>query len=125
MQPVTGYGIGDVRNELSAAYEKNQIHHAFRHNLNAHNQYLQTLLTAGLPALLFLLSSLLLPAIISRKENNVILLVFPVIIGLNFLFESMLCRPAGTVFFAFFAGFLMKFGRGLMAEEPDQPAVEI
>jgi O-antigen ligase len=103
-KPLTGYGIGDVKDELGIMYQKNQVWHAFHLNLNAHNQYLQTFLATGLAGLLFLCLSLLLPFITSLSKKNLLYAVFLLLIGLNFLFESMLCRQAGVVFYAFFNG---------------------
>lgn len=106
-RPLTGYGIGDVREELSFIYQKNRMQQASRLYLNAHNQYLQTFLATGLAGIIILLLSLLLPFITSLREKDVVYVVFLLIIGLNFLFESVLCRQAGVVFYAFFNAFFL------------------
>jgi O-antigen ligase len=106
-KPLTGYGIGDVRETLGNIYKEYQIRHALKNNLNAHNQYLQTALAAGLPGLLILLACLVMPFIISSRERNMLYALFLLIIGINFLFESMLCRQAGVVFCSFFNGFFL------------------
>ncbi len=106
-KPLTGHGIGDVKEDLSVIYQKNQVQQAFRLNLNAHNQYLQTFLAIGLPGMLILILSLVLPFILSARRKNVLFAVFLLIIGSNFLFESMLCRQAGVVFYAFFNVFFI------------------
>jgi O-antigen ligase len=104
-EPLTGYGIGDVKEELGMMYQKNQVEHARRLNLNAHNQYLQTFLATGLAGMITLILSLMLPFIKALSKRNLLYAVFLLLIGLNFLFESMLCRQAGVVFYAFFNGF--------------------
>jgi O-antigen ligase len=106
-KPLTGYGIGDVKKELGIIYQKNHVEHARSLNLNAHNQYLQTFLATGLAGLTILLLSLLVPFIKSLTKKNILYAVFILLIGLNFLFESMLCRQAGVVFYAFFNGFFL------------------
>ena len=104
-----GVGTGDVREELMKAYKSNGITSAIQYGLNAHNQFLQTLLAIGLPGLILLLLSLLLPFLKGLRSKNYLLYMFPVIVGFNFLFESMLERQAGTVFFAFFGTLLILF----------------
>jgi O-antigen ligase len=118
-RPFTGYGIGDVREKLSFVYQKNRMQQASRLNLNAHNQYLQTFLATGLAGIIILLLSLLLPFITSFREKDILYIVFLLIIGSNFLFESILCRQAGVAFYAFFNAFFL-FGY----EARDFPAIK-
>jgi len=106
---VIGHGIGDVHDELGVIYEKNQVYQAHRLKLNAHNEYLQTFVAIGLAGMAILISSLLLPLIISFRKKNILYAVFLLIIGSNFLFESMLSRQAGVVFYAFFNVFFLFF----------------
>lgn len=101
-----GVGAGDVKDELAEQYKKMNAAFAFRENLNAHNQYLETLLgmgVVGLIALLALLGTLLYKGF---KKKNLLLLSFSVITATHFLFESMLNTQAGVVFFAFFGSLL-------------------
>lgn len=104
-----GHGIGDVKEELGIIYQKNQIDQAHRLNLNAHNEYLQTFVATGLAGMAILILSLLIPFIISFRKKNILYVVFLLIIGSNFLFESMLNRQAGVVFYAFFNVFFLFF----------------
>jgi O-antigen ligase len=106
-KPLTGYGTGAVSEALCNIYKKYQVQHAVKNNLNAHNQYLQTALATGLPGLLILLAALGLPLILSFRQGSVLTIVFLLIIGINFLSESMLCRQAGVMFYAFFNGFIL------------------
>ena len=106
-RPLTGYGIGDVREKLSLIYQKNSMQQASRLNLNAHNQYLQTFLATGLAGIIILLLSLLLPFITSLRAKDILYIVFLLIIGSNFLFESILCRQAGVAFYAFFNAYFL------------------
>ncbi len=102
-----GTGTGDVKNELLNAYKTNGITAAFEKELNAHNQFLQTVLAIGLPGLILLLFSLVLPFFEGIRKKKYLLYMFPLIMAFNLLFESMLERQAGVVFFAFFATLLI------------------
>ncbi len=98
----TGTGTGDVKDELMQIYKKNNITAAYEQKLNAHNQFLETFISVGVfgfTSLLFLIFNLF---YIGIKTKNPLALVFPLLIFLNFLFESMLNTQAGVVFFAFF-----------------------
>jgi O-antigen ligase len=105
--PVMGYGIGDVKEALGKVYQVHQMRQALKLSLNAHNQYLQTYLAVGIPGILLLLGYMIGPFFLAVKKKYIIYAVFIVVIGLNFLFESMLCRQAGVVFYAFFNTFFL------------------
>lgn len=101
-----GVGTGDVKDILMKEYKKEHITEAYEQKLNAHNQYLQTGLSIGFFGLIVLLISLLLPFVDSFKIGNFLFIIFLLIISFNFLFESMLERQSGVVFYAFFNSFL-------------------
>ncbi|HRY32955.1 MAG TPA: O-antigen ligase family protein [Bacteroidales bacterium] len=105
--PVCGVGTGDVKDVLMEKYRENQILAAMTKRLNAHNQYLQTLVALGLIGLLILSLMLLLPAISAIRKNNLLYLLFLLLVGINFLGESMLERQAGVVFYSFFNTLLL------------------
>lgn len=98
----TGVGTGDVQDTFSASYAKQHLTEAHNKNFNAHNQYLQTFAAIGIIGLLALLAMLLLPARSAFLKSNILYLLFLVIIAFNLLFESMLERQAGIIFYAFF-----------------------
>jgi O-antigen ligase len=101
--PIIGIGAGGSHNRLYEVfavkrqwYDKNEKYHA-------HNQYFQVLLDTGL--LGFVPFTLLFIAFFYKGRNNVIRLFsysFIIIIGINFLFESMFERYSGISFFVFF-----------------------
>ncbi len=101
-----GVGTGDVTDALVNLYQERDFIDASEKKLNAHNQYIQTFLALGLVGFIVLLLSLLLPAIFSVVRRQFIYFCFLVIVGFNFLIESMLLRQAGVVFYAFFNAFL-------------------
>ena len=104
-----GVGTGDVKDHLLTEYKNRQISNAYQHKLNAHNQYLQTFISIGVFGFLILIACLVFPAFLSIKKQNVLYLLFLFLISFNFLFESMLERQAGVVFYAFFNSLLFYF----------------
>ncbi len=101
-----GTGTGDVKDVLIGAYSQDQSIHATINQRNAHNQFLQTFLALGLPGMLLLTWSLLMPAIAGLRKRQYMLHLFLVITILNLGVESMLETQAGVVFFAFFNALL-------------------
>lgn len=104
--PLIGIGAGGSHNRLYEVfavkrqwYDKTEKHHA-------HNQYLQVLLDIGILGFLpFLLIFWELLKVFYKSTNKVyenVVLSFFLIIGLNFLFESMFERYSGISFFSFF-----------------------
>lgn len=104
-----GVGTGDIKDRLVQEYEKENISKAYQAKLNAHNQYLQTFIALGLIGFLILILVLIFPLLLSFKERNTIYLLFLLLFGFNLLFESMLERQAGVVFYAFFNGILFYY----------------
>lgn len=97
-----GVGPGDANDELYKAYERNGMSGALFKHLNAHNQYLQTFLGLGIAGFLLLCLMTLGTAIAGAILKNANLLLFSLLIIMNFLVESMLQTQAGTLFFVFF-----------------------
>ncbi|HDP74813.1 MAG TPA: hypothetical protein ENN49_02890 [Bacteroidales bacterium] len=102
----TGVGVGGVKRALARVYEKKGIEFAYQKQLNAHNQFIQTLVACGILGLLFLLTIIGYAFWLSYKNRDMVLLLFMLIIFINFMFESMLERVFGVIFFAFFLLFL-------------------
>lgn len=113
---VFGVGTGDVKDELVKKYQENHITAAINQRLNAHNQYLQTFIALGVIGFLILSVSLVAPAIGSIKQHDLLYFLFLMLICVNLLFESMLERQAGVVFYSFFNSFLF-FIRQNMADD--------
>ena len=103
-----GTGTGDVKDALFKEYEKEGMSFALQENLNAHNQFLQTFASLGIPGVLNISLILLFPLLYSFKKRNYIYMVFLLMIIINFSVESMLETQAGVIFYAFF-NFLLLF----------------
>ena len=98
----TGVGVGDVKRALVQVYEKKGIESAYQNQLNAHNQFIQTLVACGVLGLLLLLTIIGYAFWLAYKNRDLVLLLFMLIISINFMFESVLERVFGVIFFVFF-----------------------
>lgn len=101
-----GVGTGDAKNILKNKYKDKSLEYFYNREYNAHNQYLQILLTLGIPGIAVFVSGLLYAFFISIKKRYFLYIVFLIIFGLNILTESMLERQAGVVFYAVFNALL-------------------
>ncbi|MBE9467996.1 MAG: O-antigen ligase family protein [Bacteroidetes bacterium] len=103
----TGAGAGDIKDELIACYEKENINEAKIKYFNVHNQFLETFLGQGLIGLIMLVLIILIPFYFSFRNRNYLLFFFILLISINFVFESMLNTISGVLFFAFFYSMLV------------------
>ena len=103
-----GVGTGDIKDELSKQYQKNNFNLGFQNNFNCHNQYLQFFLLFGIIGLVIFLSIIFLSLKNGFQTKNTLLIQFIILIALNMLMESMLESKAGVEFYAFFIPFLAK-----------------
>lgn len=99
--PLTGYGTGDVGDVLLEDYIAEDIVRVKDLNLNAHNQFLQTLLAIGVGGFVVLLMVLIIP-LIKFKGHRVMYVLFLLNVVFFFYSESVLETQAGTVAFALF-----------------------
>lgn len=100
-KPLSGYGAGDYRSQLTDTYSDDDFTAGVHAEFNAHNQYLESLLSTGIPGLVTLLAMLGMPvllAVIRRSRYLWIVAVLTFIIAFNLLFESMLERQMGLLF---------------------------
>jgi O-antigen ligase len=99
-----GVGSGDVKQSLSDSYDRQSMdfirERLQKLQLNAHNQYLQTLVALGIPGLLALVLWLLLPFGMAIKRRAPLYALFLLVVSLNMLVESMLETRAGVDFIA-------------------------
>jgi O-antigen ligase len=101
-KPVFGVGL-NATNILAEEYSRQGYKTEAELRLNAHNQFLETQLTFGIPGTIILLWMLLTP-LIRRKEmwNPELVIPFLIIISVSMIFESILVRQWGTMFFVLF-----------------------
>ncbi|MHA7059263.1 O-antigen ligase family protein [Aquimarina sp. M1] len=104
--PILGYGIGDANDVLIKRYKKLGYTFNFENTYNAHNQFLQTFLQTGVLGFGALVSIFILLAVRMRRSPNefsVFLILF-----ISLIFESMLVRFNGIVFFSIVIPLLLK-----------------
>ncbi|MEO9571764.1 MAG: O-antigen ligase family protein [Polaribacter sp.] len=99
--PIFGYGIGDYNDELKNKSESRDKFFIGK-NYNTHNQYLSFLLIGGLPLICLFLYFYYTKIANALLMNNYLLLTVIVFYGVAMLFENILERENGVIFFAFF-----------------------
>src|ERR1035437_125106 len=102
-----GVGIGDVRTELSAEYQRIGEEQMAAERFNAHNQFLEVLVENGIIGLVLFVSIFIGAFYIAFSDKNLLYIMFILMIFMFFLFESVLYRLAGVSFFALFSFLLI------------------
>lgn len=102
-----GVGTGNVDDYLTQSLEKYGLHELAEKKYNPHNQFFQTALEIGVFGLLMLLLFLISSLNIAWKTGNKLLLLVIATLIFNALFESMLQRQTGIVFYSFWICFLV------------------
>ena len=97
-----GVGTGDIKEELREQYKKEDYTVPYEEKFNSHSQYLQLFVTLGIAGFIFFLTMVFLPFWTGYKSKNILFILFGVIMGINFLVESMFEKQAGIMFFSFF-----------------------
>lgn len=120
---LTGVGTGDVKDALLEQYRSDHLDQVLKLKLNAHNQYIQTLVALGVPGLLLLAAMFLLPWLRSLGMHDWVYFSFLTMTAISFLFESMLETQAGVVFYALFNAVLFSTGEEDPARDPVQVAL--
>lgn len=100
--PLTGAGTGDYKEELNEAYLAMGYLAPLKDKLNAHNQFLQTAGTLGIPAALLWIGCLGWPLVLAWKYRSPLFLWFLLLFLLSNLTESMLQTQRGAMFYGFF-----------------------
>jgi len=116
-----GTGTGDVFQAIREKYQQNGYLQNFKHNYNAHNQYLQALITNGIPGLILLLLYFFTPLGESIRHKDIMLLSIFILLALNSCVECVFDRRFGVDFFAIMIPLLML--RALHAEETNEQIV--
>jgi O-antigen ligase len=112
-----GYGIGDVNDELNACYKKEIDTNVYQiKHYNAHNQYVQMLLSSGIIGLLIFIASIMVAIRHSYKKKLKLFLLLNLLLTICFFTENILSRHDGILFYAFFNAIFM-FYSGLKKEK--------
>lgn len=108
-----GVGTGNVDEVLSTYLRSMNQKELAKLNYNPHNQYLQTTLEVGVIGLTLLLAILVLGLWIGWKNRNWLLILITSNLMFNMLFESMLQRQSGVVFFSLAICLLIRIPKSL------------
>lgn len=106
--PWYGVGTGDFQDVLDEVYLQKGFAQAAEKHLNAHNLFLQTWISIGVPGLMLVVGLFLLMFYNAIKHNDLVMLGFTTIFFIISLTESTFNVQAGVVFFAFFAVLLSR-----------------
>lgn len=119
-----GVGTGDINVVLEDHFRKQGLNELADKGLNPHNQYLQSAMALGIPAVLWFLFSLIFPFGKIIRTKDWLYAFFICLFALNITVESMLEKQSGIIFFAFFNSFFffntLKDGKIVNLEESDQ-----
>ena len=97
-----GVGISDVKKELYNYNKIKQLSKNKGHYYDAHNQFLHSLVGLGIFGLIVLCLIFFFPLLLSINQKRYLLFSQIAIVGINSLFESILERSYGMLFFALF-----------------------
>lgn len=106
-----GVGTGNVDEVLADHLNRMEQQELAKQNYNPHNQYLQTGIEIGIFGLLILIAILVNGLWYGFKHRNWILVVLTANLFFNMLFESMLQRQSGIVFYTFFLCILVIYSQ--------------
>ncbi len=98
-QPIFGYGIGDSKNELLTKYKSTYL---YENRYNTHNQYLSFLLSVGIIGLTLIVCSLYLILKRGFENANYLFIIILLFYLTEMLFENILERENGVIFYSFF-----------------------
>jgi O-antigen ligase len=100
--PFLGVGL-NARDILAEEYRSKGYNIEADARLNSHNQYLETQLTLGIPGTIILFWMLITPLLLlNRKWNPSLAVPFLIIVTVSMVFESILVRQWGIMFFVLF-----------------------
>ncbi len=106
-----GQGTGDVKDQMLNQYLKKGIEGAYNNKYNNHSQLLQTFVTLGVWGFLILIGGILYLLRMGIRYKYFPLILFSLLVVLNFTLESMLEVQAGVMFYGLFAAFLLMTGK--------------
>lgn len=117
-----GVGTANVDDYLYAKLTKLKQYKLAKKYYNPHNQYLQSGIEIGLIGLAVLLLLLFKAANLAWKQRNYLLLFVVLNLAFNMLFESMLQRQSGIIFYTFWMCVLVVFGAHFTSTKKEQIA---
>lgn len=102
-----GVGIGDRNDVLVQIYEEMGDEYYINAQFNSHNIYLDAMVSMGIPGILLLLAVFIVPAVGAYKKREFITLSLIYSVAFSGLFEAVLNRQMGIMFFGLFLFILL------------------
>ena len=103
-----GVGIGDVQKELDSCYQQFHTRVYEESNYNTHSSYFNILLATGTIGLIMFLVVWSYQFKLAYNSENKLYLGFLILIAVSMLFENILIRMHGAVFYALFNSIFVK-----------------
>lgn len=101
-RPLLGWGLRGASLETLKRYEEKQFELGYKNNYHTHNQYIESTIMAGIPALLLLLLMIGLALRKGFADDNLLLIVGTLHFALHSIIESTFEVQQEQVFFLFF-----------------------
>lgn len=114
-----GVGTGDTQLAFTAAHAKRNNGLDPQWWLRAHDQYLTWTISFGLLGLLWILFSLIWPALRSKAWHHALFVAWAIILGLSNLSNDTLETQAGATFFALYYALFVFAAPKAQAREPE------
>lgn len=103
-----GTGIGDNHTALFETYRENRFWQGLEKKFNAHNQYLESMIIGGLPALLLLLWALVYSMLRAWRQGDYLALLSVIFLAICMITESMFERMWGVLIFTIIIPLLLQ-----------------
>lgn len=104
-----GIGTANTKVRLQQRLEEMGLFSLAKRKLDPHNQYLQTGVELGMAGIILILALVGISIWIAIRDRNTLLLVISLSLLFNCLFESMLQRQSGIVFYIFWMSLLCHY----------------
>ena len=104
--PIYGYGIGDVQEQLDLCYQEENTNFP-KKRYNTHNQYLFIWLSSGIIGFITFIVILFYYFKKSIQFKDDVMFSILVLYSFTFLFENVLSRQSGVIFFSFIINYFL------------------
>lgn len=104
--PIFGYGIGDVQEQLDKCYQEENTNFP-KKRYNTHNQYLFIWLSSGIIGFITFIAIMFYYFKKSIQFKDEVMFSILVLYSFTFLFENVLSRQSGVIFFCFIINYFL------------------
>jgi O-antigen ligase len=101
-RPLAGYGLKGARVETLKKYKETGFKMGYERGWHTHNQYLESALMAGIPAMVLLVALMLIALLKGIRKNNLLLILIVFHFIIQSLFEATFEVQHELVFYIFF-----------------------